>query len=98
LLLIVFVAAIHAAERPRPNILFILTEDQGPHAGVCGTPGVKTPNIDRIARDGMLFTQAYVSYPVCSASKAAFYTGLHAHTKRRLPVWSFREKSATMGP
>ncbi len=45
-----------------------------------GTPGLETPNMDRIAREGVLFRQAYVAYPVCSASKGALYTGLYPHT------------------
>lgn len=65
---------------PRPNVLFILTEDQGAHLGALGTPGLETPHMDRLARGGVLFRQAFVDNPVCSASKAAIYTGLHAHT------------------
>lgn len=72
-----------AAEQPaaqdRPNILFLLTEDQGAHLGVLGTPGLETPHIDALARSGVLFKNAFVAYPVCSASKACFYTGLHNH-------------------
>lgn len=63
----------------RPNVLFILTEDQGAHLGALGTAGLETPNIDALARKGMLFEEAFVDYPVCSASKAAIYTGLHGH-------------------
>lgn len=64
----------------RPNILFILTEDQGAHMGFVGTPGVETPHMDSLARSGVYFNHAFVAYPVCSASKAAIYTGLHNHT------------------
>jgi hypothetical protein len=60
--------------------LFILTEDQGPHMGAFGTAGVETPHMDLTARKGILFTQAYVAYRTCSASKAALYTGLYPHT------------------
>ncbi len=63
----------------KPNLLFILTEDQGAHLGCLGTPGLQTPNMDALARSGMLFRNAFVAYPVCSASKAALYTGLHSH-------------------
>ncbi len=66
-----------AAEKP--NILLILTEDQGAHLGVLGTPGLQTPHIDALARSGTLFRHALVAYPVCSASKACIYTGLHNH-------------------
>jgi N-sulfoglucosamine sulfohydrolase len=63
-----------------PNILFILTEDQGAHLGALGTPGIQTPHMDALAKSGVLFRHAYVAYSVCSASKAALYTSLHNHT------------------
>ncbi|MGN6553718.1 MAG: sulfatase family protein, partial [Verrucomicrobiota bacterium] len=44
-----------------------------------GTPGLQTPHIDSLARSGVYFNNAFVAYPVCSASKAAIYTGLHNH-------------------
>lgn len=72
------VISVHAA--PVPNILFILTEDQGGHLSYLGTPGLETPNMDRIARQGVYFERAYVNYPVCSPSKANIYTGTYAHT------------------
>ena len=72
-----FSAAAGAA--PRPNILFILTEDQGAHMGCLGTPGLKTPRMDGLAATGMLFRNGFIAYPVCSASKAALYTALHNH-------------------
>lgn len=64
----------------RPNILFILTEDQGAHMGALGTNDIKTPHMDALAASGALFRRAYVGYPVCSASKACIMTGLHSHT------------------
>ena len=63
----------------QPNILFILTEDQGAHLGYLNTPGLKTPNMDSLAARGALFKHAFVAYPVCSASKACIYTGRHNH-------------------
>jgi len=62
-----------------PNILFILTEDQGAHLGCLGTPGLQTPHMDALARAGVLFRNAFVAYPVCSSSKACIYTALHNH-------------------
>ncbi len=64
----------------RPNIMFILTEDQGAHLSLLKTPGLQTPHIDALAKSGVYFDNAFVAYPVCSASKAALYTGLHSHT------------------
>jgi N-sulfoglucosamine sulfohydrolase len=64
----------------RPNILFILTEDQGAHLSLLGTPGLQTPNMDALAKSGVFFRNAFVGYPVCSPSKACIYTSLHNHT------------------
>ena len=63
----------------RRNVLLILTEDQGAQMGSLGTPGLQTPHMDTIARRGVLFTNAFVAYPVCSPSKAVIYTGLYPH-------------------
>lgn len=60
----------------RSNVLLILTEDQGAQTGALGTKGLQTPNMDAIGEQGVLFTSAFVAYPVCSPSKAALYTGL----------------------
>ena len=68
-----------AAATGRPNLLFILPEDQGAQLSFVGTPGLQTPHMDSLARTGVYFNRAYVAYPVCSASKAAIYTGLHNH-------------------
>lgn len=74
-----FATVVSSAEE-RPNILFILTEDQGAHLSLLQTPGLKTPHMDALAKKGTYFRNAFVAYPVCSASKAALYTGLHGHT------------------
>lgn len=69
-----------SAAPSKPNVLFILTEDQGAQTGFLGTPGLQTPAMDSLARSGVYFDNAFVAYPVCSASKASIYTGLHNHT------------------
>jgi N-sulfoglucosamine sulfohydrolase len=77
-----FVAACALCAGPapvKPNLLFILTEDQGAHLSHIGTPGVATPHMDSLAKSGVYFHNAFVAYPVCSASKASLYTGLHNH-------------------
>ena len=62
-------------KRP-PNIVFILTDDLGWGDPRCyGHPYIKTPNLDRLAKQGTLFTQFYVNNPVCSPSRTAFMTG-----------------------
>jgi N-sulfoglucosamine sulfohydrolase len=63
-----------------PNILWILAEDMGPELGVYGTPEARTPNLDALARRGMLFTRAFTTSPVCSTSRSAFHTGMYQTT------------------
>jgi len=60
----------------RPNIIFILSDDQGPWAAGCyGNPEIRTPNIDRIAETGIRFDNFFCASPVCSPSRASFLTG-----------------------
>ena len=62
----------------RPNILLAIADDWAwPHAVVAGDKVVRTPAFDRLARAGVLFTQAFVSAPSCSPSRAALLTGQH---------------------
>lgn len=62
----------------RPNVLWIFIEDQDPRYGCYGEPLVKTPNIDSLAEQGVLFERAYSPSPVCSPSRSAIITGSHA--------------------
>lgn len=62
----------------RPNIIFIMCDDMGyGDLGCYGQPYIQTPNIDRMAREGMRFTQAYAGSPVSAPSRASFMTGQH---------------------
>ncbi|MBM3876773.1 MAG: N-acetylgalactosamine-6-sulfatase [Verrucomicrobia bacterium] len=64
-----------AAER-KPNVIFILADDLGwGDLGCYGNTVLRTPNLDRLAREGTLFTQFYVCGSVCSPSRCAFFTG-----------------------
>ena len=66
--------------RRRPNIVIIFTDDQGyADVGCFGAKGFKTPNLDRMANDGMRFTNFYVSQAVCSASRASLLTGCYSN-------------------
>ncbi len=66
-------------ERP-PNVVIIFTDDLGyADVGPFGAEGYKTPNLDRMAREGVRFTDFYVSQAVCSASRAALLTGCYSN-------------------
>lgn len=64
----------------KPNILFLLADDLSyPYASVYGDKIVKTPNIDRIAKQGVKFTNAYAASPSCTPSRAGMLTGMYPH-------------------
>lgn len=99
--LLAFFPTVRSAES-RPNVIFILTDDQGwGDAGFAGHPYVKTPNLDRLAREGTWFKQFYVAATVCSPSRTAFMTShfpsrhlIHGHLSdakqneaRSMPHW-----------
>jgi arylsulfatase A-like enzyme len=68
----------------KPNVIFILADDLGwGDLGCYGHPHIKTPNLDRLAREGMRFTQFYVNSAVCSPSRTAFMTG-HFPARHRI--------------
>src|SRR5260370_8772158 len=63
---------------PRPNVVFILADDLGyGDLGCYGQQQMATPNIDRIATEGVRFTQAYAGSTVCAPSRCALMTGMH---------------------
>ena len=68
--------ALPAPKVQPPNIIVILTDDQGyADVGFHGSKDIRTPNIDRIARNGVICTEGYVSYAVCGPSRAGLLTG-----------------------
>ncbi len=69
------------AKAGRPNVLFILTDDQRWDAMSCaGNPYLKTPNIDRLAHEGILFKNTFCTTSLCSPSRASILSGLYAHS------------------
>jgi N-sulfoglucosamine sulfohydrolase len=72
-----FLATAAPAGETRPNILFAIADDWGLHAGAYGTPWVKTPAFDRVAREGVLFRNAYTPMAKCAPSRAIVLTGRH---------------------
>lgn len=72
-------SSLQAAEPPqRPNILWLIAEDLGPELGCYGYEPARTPNLDRMAREGVLFERAFTVTPVCSTSRSSFMTGMYA--------------------
>ena len=82
-------AAAVEAQQSKPNILFILIDDLGWMDIACqGNPNLHTPNIDKLATQGMRFTDAYAAAPVCSPTRAAVMTGqspARLHITNHLP-------------
>lgn len=78
-------AAVQAQESQKPNIIYIMCDDLGyADVGCYGQQYISTPNLDRMAQEGMRFTQAYAGSPVSAPSRACFMTGQHTgHTKVR---------------
>ncbi len=78
LLLACMQSFLHGAERP--NVVFILSDDQGwSDYSFMGHPHIKTPNIDRLAAQGILYERGYVTAPLCRPSLASIVTGLYPH-------------------
>ncbi len=74
-----------APDTKRPNIIFMMADDLGyGHLGCYGQEKIRTPRIDRLAAEGMRFTQCYAGAPVCAPSRSVLMTGLHSgHTPIR---------------
>src|SRR5262245_37593939 len=82
LLLALFPSVVARGDEPSalPNIVLIFTDDQGyGDVGCFGAKDLRTPNLDRLARDGTRFTSFYVAQPVCTASRAALMTGCYSN-------------------
>jgi arylsulfatase A-like enzyme len=83
--------AFQSSCQEQPNILFIVSEDNGPELGCYGTP-VETPNLDKLASEGVMFKNAYVPQAGCSQSRASIWTGLYPHQNGQigLATWKYQ--------
>lgn len=81
---LVFSITIANGAGTRPNMVLIVSDDLTTCLGTYGHPVCKTPNIDRLAREGVRFERAYCQYPVCGPSRASFMSGLYPGTTRML--------------
>jgi arylsulfatase A-like enzyme len=76
LLLAGTISSAYCAAETRPNIVFVLVDDMGyADLGCMGAKDIKTPNIDRLANEGLKFTDFYANAPVCTPTRTAFITG-----------------------
>lgn len=64
----------------RPNVLWITCEDISPYLGCYGFKQVQTPNLDKLAEQGVMFTKAYANAPVCGVARSTLLTGMYAPT------------------
>jgi arylsulfatase A-like enzyme len=85
----IWAGTVQAAQRP--NILVCIADDWSwPHASITGEPQLSTPTFDRVAREGLLFEQAFASAPSCTASRGALLTGqYHWRLKEAANLHSF---------
>ena len=75
-----FASGLHAQEKSRPNIVLIISDDQGGNDyGFCGHPHIKTPHLDRLASQSLVFRNAYVPSSLCCPSLAQIMTGKYGH-------------------
>ena len=70
---------VQVAAEKRLNVVLILTDDQGYHLSALGTKGIKTPNADLLAKNGVLFTNSFAVVPSCSPSRSSIMTGMYPH-------------------
>jgi arylsulfatase A-like enzyme len=76
-----FIRTSRAAAAERPSFLFLLTDDQSyATLSITGSPFMKTPSIDRIGREGVVFTNCFVTMSLCAPSRACNLTGLYPHS------------------
>lgn len=86
------VAAEQPAAAPRPNVLLVVFDDLNDWTEVLSSPGLATPNLKRLADDGVVFTRAYAASPICNPSRVALMTGVAPsvsgiyHNKQVMPA------------
>jgi N-sulfoglucosamine sulfohydrolase len=80
LLVLILLSLASVAGAQTRNVLLIIADDQGLDLGAYGNPVLRTPNLDRLAARGTLFTNAFAAVSSCSPSRSVIYTGLYSHS------------------
>ena len=75
--LVSFFALSHAGAAERPNVVWIVVDDMSPNFSCYGETAIETPHVDRLAAEGVRFTRAYATSPVCSTFRSALITGMY---------------------
>ncbi len=91
-LVLLVATSTYAADRP--NVLFIAVDDLRPELGCYGKQHIHSPNIDRLAKSGVLFERAYCMVPTCGASRASLLTGIRPARKRFISYLTIAEQDA----
>lgn len=93
-LLLAPLAALHAADAQptaKPNILWLIGENLSDDLGCYGAAQVHTPNLDRLAAQGVRYTRVFATNPACAPSRSAFFTGMYQTTTNTHPMPSHRD-------
>jgi iduronate 2-sulfatase len=94
LLLLVSFVAVQGLAAERPNVLIIAVDDLRPELACYGKQHIQSPNIDKLAKSGVLFERAYCMVPTCGASRASLMTGLRPARNRFVNYLAWAEKDA----
>ena len=104
ILLALLAASSAAVAADRPNILWITSEDHGPHMGCYGDKNAVTPNVDALAAQGMLFKRAWSCAPVCAPARTTIISGMYPpslgaeHMRSEVPMPKGREDVSAISP
>lgn len=81
-----------SAQNEKPNVLFIAVDDLRPELGCYGQEHIKSPHIDKLASEGLIFNRAYCNIPVCGASRASLLSGIRPNRNRFLDYKTWQDK------
>ena len=92
----IFRTVFNSANDELPNILWLTSEDNSPFLGCYGDDFATTPNLDRLASEGFLYTHAYANAPVCAPARNSIITGVYANSGGHEHMRSYYPKSETV--